>query len=92
MYRDRLARKPLPRQGENEQVELARTFRRVFSGAEGMMVLDYICETLCNVDAPVTTADPMVIVDFNARRNVGVTIAQLVLSPIDEVKTPEVVT
>ncbi len=89
MYRKRLDQRTV---GDAEQIELARLFKRVFGTAEGNLVLDHIVNEMCRVDDVLLSADPHVIVDANARRNVGITIARLVLSPLEDQEKPEVKT
>lgn len=69
---------------------MARLFRRVFGTAEGMVVLDHIVNDMCRVDDINLVADPLLIVDQNARRNVGIAIARLVLAPFEDAQKPEV--
>lgn len=89
MFRDRLSRKASYSQ-DNDQIALARLYKKVLGSPEGLLLLDHIVNDLCRVDDVHLVADPMLIVDANARRNVGITIARLVLSPLDDQEKPEV--
>ena len=90
LYRHRA--EAAPKITDHEQQRMAKLIRRVLGSPEGLEVLDYICETLCHIDSPVVSSDPYFIVDANARRNVGITLAHLVLAPIEDSDKPEVMT
>lgn len=89
LYRDRVSRRAPEVDLSHEHVSLRRQFRAVFGTPEGMKVLDYICTTLCHVDDVAVSTDYGALIDANARRNVGLTIAALVLAPYEDAK-PEV--
>lgn len=89
LYRERMMREPSDQKVADEQIHLAQLFHAVLGSPEGLRVLDYICNRLCNVDDVCLSVDPMILVDANARRNVGLAIAALTLKAYDA-KKPEV--
>jgi hypothetical protein len=89
LYRQRMAARRQEESPFDEDLKLAQLFHHVFGTPAGIKVLDHICNVLCKIDEPFLAADPMLMADANARRNVGVRIAILALAPYDASK-PEV--
>ena len=89
LYFDRLSNRAPEPDVIAEQVSMARLYHNVFGTPEGSKVLDHIMGTLCKVDEPFLSPEPILMADANARRNVGIAIGILALADYDDSK-PEV--
>jgi hypothetical protein len=88
-YRDRLSPQRQPRTAEVEAYEIDQCFRRVFGGAEGQRVLDFIVQRICGVDAIVPITSEAAAYEMLVRKNVGLDIARRALGSTTDDK-PEV--
>lgn len=87
-YRDR--RPDAVNEQAVEAHALSQAFRRVFSGTEGEMVLDFIVQRMCGVDAVVQITTPESAIEMLTRKNIGLEIARRALPAASETKPTKV--
>jgi hypothetical protein len=82
-FRDR-TRPPEARQLQD--YEIRKAFQRVFGSDDGRLVLDFLVQRICGVDAIVKVATDAEAREVLTRKNVGLTIWQMSQPGRDEAK------